>query len=242
MNIHVFDNPQETVKQLTSQLETIINLSISDQVNIAISGGSTPRLWFEYLSIYESNTIQWNRIHLFWVDERCVSPEDDESNYKMTRKRLLSKINIPEENIHRIAGEANPEEEAKRYSHEISHYLPKENNLPRFDLVQLGVGDDGHTASIFPNQKSLLKSKDFVSTATHPESGQKRITLTGTVINNANNISFLVSGENKAKILSEIIKKNNQDLPATHIKAQNGTLHWFLDQEAASLITNGNNK
>ena len=227
MNIHVFDDPQETVKQLTSQLETILNLSISDQVNIAISGGSTPRLWFEYLSIYDSNTIQWDRIHFFWVDERCVSPEDDDSNFKMTRERLLSRIDIPEENIHRIMGEADPEDEAKRYGKEISHYLPEENGLPRFDLVQLGVGDDGHTASIFPDKKSLLKSKDIVSTATHPESGQKRITLTGPVINNANNIAFLVNGENKAKILAEIIKKHNQDLPATHIKAENGTLHWF---------------
>ncbi|HZH73810.1 MAG TPA: 6-phosphogluconolactonase, partial [Mariniphaga sp.] len=166
---------------------------------------------------------------------RCVPPDDDQSNYKMTFDTLFSKIEIPADNIHRIKGEKTPEEEAGRYAAEIADNLELRNGVPVFDLIILGLGEDGHTASIFPDQLDLLKVDKLCAVATHPESGQKRITLTGKVINNANNIFFLVTGQQKAKRLSEIMNNEEvaQNHPAAHIEPHEGSVIWFIDETAA---------
>ncbi len=208
-------------------------------VFIALSGGSTPKLLFALLAEapYQS-AIDWKKVHLFWGDERCVAPDHDDSNYKMTREQLLSKIDLPEKNVHRVLGENDPEEEAKRYSLEITRILPQENTLPVFDLIMLGMGDDGHTLSIFPHEMELLASDKICAVATHPSSGQKRVTLTGKVANNALNIAFLVTGKNKAEKIQEILKKQKdwKKYPASYINPENGHLYWYLDQDAAALI------
>src|SRR5690606_20512735 len=123
----------------------------------------------------------WTRVHLYWGDERCVPPNDNESNYKMTVDHLLSKIDVPEENVHRIYGENIPKEEAIRYSEVLKSRLPQFEGVPQFDLIILGMGDDGHTASIFPYNIHLWDSGNVCEVAVHPDSGQKRITITGKI-------------------------------------------------------------
>ncbi len=231
----------ESVEKLSEQFAQLLIDKINkskNNFNIALSGGTTPKNIFEYLAAHHQNTIGWHKVKFFWGDERCVPPTDSESNYKMAYESLLSRLQIPASNIFRIRGENDPQYEATEYSEIVKKQLPQINNIPKFDLIMLGLGEDGHTASIFPNQKNLLDSDKIYATAVHPETGQKRITLTGKVINNASTIVFIVTGNNKAKVVDEIInqKDNYKNYPASFIQPHNGELYWLLDKSAASQI------
>jgi len=201
----------------------------------ALSGGNTPKIFFNKLVERYKEKIKWNYIRFFWVDERCVPPTDHESNYGMTKQYLLDKIQIPAENIYRIMGENDPSKEAERYSSVIKYTILARNNLPSFDLIILGMGDDGHTASIFPDQLHLIRSEKICELAVNPVTSQGRITLTGKVINNSSLIIFFVTGENKSKVLAEILNFSNSSssFPAAYIKPVNGKLSWYLDKDAA---------
>lgn len=235
--IHISNSVEELSEYFAQLLINKVSNS-KDQFNLVLSGGSTPKSIFEYLASHHHKTIDWSKINFYWGDERCVPPTDSESNYKMANEALLSKLQIPTKNIFRIRGENDPQIEADYYSTEILNQIKSENNFPRFDLIMLGLGEDGHTASIFPNQKSLLNSDKIYATAIHPVSGQTRITLTGRVINNASTVVFIATGNNKAKVVNEIInqKENYRNYPASFINLQNGELYWLLDKEAASQI------
>jgi len=213
-------------------------ISKTGNINIAISGGNTPKLFFEMLVKDYKDKIDWSKINFYWVDERCVSPDSNESNFGKTYNFLFNKINIPERNIHRIYGENDPASEAVRYSKEIKNNLKLRNGFPKFDLILLGMGDDGHTASIFPDQMELLNSVNVCAVAVHPESRQKRITLTGNVINNADKICFLISGKSKAEVVMKIIEKKNRFMkyPASHIHGNSNNPFWYLDKEAAGIL------
>jgi len=238
--INIFKTPKKTVKKFSKYLAMEINNSANNKENffIAISGGSTPQLLFKKLNKKYKDKINWSYVHIFWGDERCVSSESFESNYGVAKELLLNSIDIPIENIHHINGEEDPEIEAKRYSEEILKNLPIKNDLPSFDLCLLGLGSDGHTASIFPDQMELLKSDKICEVAVHPETGQKRITTTGSVINNSKKVSFLVTGESKRKVVAEIINCENGYLnyPASHIKPKNSKLIWYLDKSASQYL------
>ncbi len=236
--VRIFETPKKVYKAIAKEIVKHAQKTNQPRFDIALSGGNSPKGLFKKMSKKYRDLIPWDRIHFWWGDERCVSPHDAESNYRMTVDYLLSKINIPKENIHRIKGERNPDEEAKRYSEEITSNLNSRNEIPVFDLIILGMGSDGHTASIFPNQMELLNTEKICEVAQHPNSGQKRITLSGRVINNANRIFFLVTGENKAMRISEIMNDTDaaKQLPAYHISANSGRLIWFLDDAAASKI------
>lgn len=232
----------KSIDELSEYFAQLLIDKVNNKKNhfhIALSGGSTPKSIFEYLTLNHQSTIDWHKVKFFWGDERCVPPNDPESNYKMADENLLSKVSIPKENIFRIKGETNPTDEAKRYSELILKILPQKNELPRFDLIMLGLGEDGHTASIFSNQKSLLNSDKIYSTAVHPATGQTRITLTGRIINNASTVVFIATGNNKAKVVNEIInqKDTSKDYPASFIKPHDGELYWLLDKSAASEIS-----
>ena len=209
-------------------------------VHIALSGGSTPKIVFDELAANFQEDIDWSKVHLYWGDERCVEPTDDQSNYKMTVDHLISKINIPKENIHRIKGENEPEYEAKRYAGLLATQMPYENGIPKFDLILLGMGDDGHTASIFPYEIELWYSEWFCEVAVHPDSEQKRVTLTGKIINNADTVAFLVTGGSKAEKFSEIKNRSGayKKYPARLVNPSSGRLLWFLDEAAAGLTSN----
>jgi 6-phosphogluconolactonase len=210
-------------------------------VSVVLSGGNTPKLFFQNLLHLVSNSPgkpNWNKIHIFWGDERCVPPFHPDSNFGMTNKILLRDLPIPEENIHRIKGENDPASEASRYSEEIRKHVPTRNNYPFFDWVFLGLGEDGHIASIFPDQLNFLYSEKDCEVAIHPETGQKRITLTGNVLINADRVTFLISGHKKKRIVYEIFtnKPTSKAYPAYFIKPLSGKIDWYIDQQAAALI------
>lgn len=236
--VKVFNDKEKLADAITHEFVSTLNKEKSKKY-IALSGGNTPLLFFKKLS--ESDIkLEWNNIHFFWCDERCVPPSDNESNYGMIKKVLLDNENIPVENIHRIKGEDEPFEEAKRYSAEINRIVPSYNNIPCFDWIFLGVGDDGHTASIFPDQIHLIKSQKIAQVAHHPVTGQKRITLTGNVLKNARRITFLVTGENKKKVIKKIFDEDSgaKMYPAYFIKALHGKTEWYLDKDSASFLEN----
>lgn len=215
--IHQFASPIQTADAVAT---LIYQSSLKKQpFYMAVSGGSTPKLLFEILAKEFKEKVCWKDIKIFWIDERCVPPTDDESNYKMTHETLLKYVDIPEKNVFRIRGENNPYNEIERYEKLLAAELPQKNGFPCFDLILLGMGDDGHTASIFPNNLSLLEADRSVVATTHPATGQMRVTLTGKVIKNAAKTVFLITGKSKAETLRQIITETNRgkEFPAYYI-------------------------
>jgi len=237
-NLIVFGNPQELASTFSDLLMKWVEGFSGNTFHVAISGGKTPDLLFSVLAEKYADSPLWQKIHIWWVDERMVSPDHPESNFGVVWKLLLSQISIPEENIHRIKGENIPEIEALSYSSEIRNMIPIHGSWPVFNLILLGMGDDGHTASIFPDQMWLLHSDQICEVSIQPATGQKRITLTGRVINHAEKICFLVTGSGKANPFSEI--KNGTEkanlLPAAHIFPEDGELYWYIDKSAANPV------
>lgn len=209
---------------------------------IAISGGNTPRRTFELLADPAQpfrNRIDWSRLILFWVDERCVSPDSPDSNYHLTRETLLSKVPLPDANIVRIEGELDPEEAAARYESAMRNRFRLEGaELPRFDLIVLGLGDNGHTASLFPHS-SALDEMMRLAVATEVEAKNPwRVTLTSPVINHAGKIFFLIQDTSKAEVVREILLGPYQPetLPAQLIQPESGELDLLLDRAAAAKL------
>ena len=238
VEVIISGSPKKVAKAAAKAFIRMIQKSGQHRFDIALSGGSTPQKLFRRIAEKYKDTIDWNRIHFWWGDERCVPPGSIESNYRMAYETLISQLPVNPDHIHRIRGEEDPDTEAERYSQEITRHLNSREDWPVFDLVILGMGEDGHTASIFPGQMELLTSSSVCAVATHPVTNQKRITLTGKVINNANEIFFLATGRNKARRISEIM--NNEDTagnyPAYHIIPEHGNLVWFIDEEASGKI------
>ena len=204
----------------------------------AISGGFTPRKLYSLLGSAEySPQVDWQRVHFFWVDERCVPKEHEESNFKAAFDTLLSKISIPGENIHRIKGEENPDKAARDYEKEVRNFFGL-SGLPMFDLVILGMGEDGHTASLFPGW-NLLKERIRLAAPVYLERpNRNRITLTLPVLNNSTQILFLVAGHSKADVVYEILGhgRKKERYPAGLISPVHGSITWLIDQEAAEKL------
>jgi 6-phosphogluconolactonase len=234
--IHISKSIGEMATFVANTIKVQVDKAAPNYASIALSGGSTPKTLFKWLSDKGPDFFQWEKVLLFWGDERCVGPDHPESNYKMTRENLLDNIQIPNSNIFRIRGEADPFDEVKRYSELVYSKIPHENQVPRFDLVMLGLGEDGHTASIFPPDIGLFESHDLFADANNPYSGQKRITATGKLINNAKMVVFMVAGKSKAEMVARVIEKQEgyDKLPASLVKPSNGELLWLLDEQAAS--------
>jgi 6-phosphogluconolactonase len=217
--------------------QKFLELSLNEvPANIALSGGNTPKAIFEILAHDFKNKIDWTNLRFFWVDERCVPPSHHESNFGMTREHLFDQVATKADHIFRIKGELSPEEAADDYIEVLDEEVPLLDDFPQFDLVLLGLGDDGHTASIFPHQMGLWESENYCELAQHPLSGQFRITLTGQVINQARQIMVVVTGKGKAEIVKEVIEQtgNYESYPASLIRQENCT--WLLDQAAASQL------
>lgn len=239
-SIRVFGSPAELASKLAEDMVRRIATSANKErpYSVALSGGSTPELLYSFLGDELSNAVPWEFVHLFWGDERCVPPDHPESNYLVVRKHIIEKTGIPAVNVHRIKGEEDPLFEAMRYSAEITTMLQERDKLPVFDLILLGLGEDGHTASIFPDRMDFLSSGRICEVAVHPASGQKRISLTGKVINNAEAVVFLVSGIKKAEVVKSILSREDgaSRYPAFHIRPVYGSLDWYLDEEAGSMV------
>jgi 6-phosphogluconolactonase len=209
---------------------------------VAISGGSTPQATFRLLADPAgpfANTLPWDKLQLFWVDERCVGPESPESNYGVARELLLSKVPIAAENVFRMEGELEPEVAASRYESTLRNVLKLEGaETPAFDLVTLGMGPDGHTASLFPNTEGLNAMNRLVIANHVPQKDVWRISLTWMVINHAAEVVFEVEGPGKTDVLAEVLTgpRDPERLPAQLIRPANGKLLFLLDEAAAAKL------
>jgi 6-phosphogluconolactonase len=238
-SVKIFNTRFELAESLALDIIGRIKNQADDRraFSIALSGGTTPRLLFTVLGDHYGRSVSWENVHIFWADERCVPPGDAESNYGMARAVLLDKIKIPEYNVHRIKGEDDPVKEASRYAAVIKETAETREGSPVLDIVLLGVGEDGHVASIFPGNEALFSSDVPCHVSRHPKKGQYRITLSGSVINNSRNIFFMVTGVNKAEIVRGIlVGENKKSVPATFVRPVEGTAIWYIDREAASLL------
>ncbi len=239
LEIKIFLSAEEAALKIAEEIIKMVSANSGEDRDtfISLPGGSTPKILFNKIAEVYADRIDWNRIHLFWGDERCVPPDDKQSNYGIAREYLLNNIIIPSTNIHRIRGEDDPMDEVSRIAFEIRQIVPAENKLPQFDLNILGLGKDGHTASLFPGKKLKYIAGGIAGITVHPESGQKRISLTSEVLSNAKHNIFMVTGEKKADIIYEILsrKDSEKDFPAARIKAAE-MLEWYLDEEAAARI------
>jgi 6-phosphogluconolactonase len=207
---------------------------------VALSGGSTPRTFYSLLASDPCRKeVDWTKVHVFWADERCVPPDDRESNYRLVFETLLSAVPVPAENIHRVRGETSPEEAARLYDEELRAFF-RGGQVPVFDLAVLGAGVDGHTASLFPGSEALRESSRLAVPVRTSAVRTGRVTLTLPVLNNAAHVLVLVSGLSKASVVREIFEAGNaKHLPAGLLRPVNGTLEWFLDRDAASLVRSG---
>jgi 6-phosphogluconolactonase len=202
---------------------------------VALSGGSTPKLLFELLA--DSNEpfrdqIPWPNIHFFWSDERHVPPDHPDSNYRMANEALLSHVNSI---VHRIPSE-NPDAVAAANEYEQTIVQVTNQTLPRLDLIFLGLGTDGHTASIFPGSEVLHETKRLVAAPYVEKFNSYRITMTLPLLNNGASVVFLVSGAEKAEIVKSVLEGENK-YPAQAVKPTNGELIWMLDKEAAAYLS-----
>lgn len=212
------------------------------RARIAVSGGSTPRAVFQMLGDRDQPwqaQMPWEKLELFWVDERCVGPEDAESNYRMTREAMLDHVAMRPEQIHRMEGELEPEAAAARYESELRNSFRLEGaEAPRFDLVALGMGEDGHTASLFPHT-AAIHELGRLAVANHvPQMNAWRLTLTWPVINQARSVFFLIGGGKKASVVRDVFlgQRDPERLPSQLIWPASGILTLILDEAAAALL------
>jgi len=204
--------------------------------SVALSGGNTPRAVYSILAS-EHQQLPWDRIHLFFGDERHVPPDHPDSNFRMASESLLGKVPIPEKNVHRIRTELEANAAAKEYEQELREFFHLINHdWPRFDLIFLGLGEDGHTASLFPGSKALTEESRTVVANWVEKFKTFRITLTFPVLNHASEVVFMVSGAGKAQILSEVLRSGSRKYPAQNVQPENGQLLWLVDQGAGSML------
>ncbi len=214
------------------------------QAAVALSGGSTPRLLYRLLAgDADRDRIPWARVHFFFGDERHVPPEDPESNYRMAFEAMLQRAPVPQGNIHRIRGEA-PEAKAAASDYErdlTRHFRLRAGEFPRFDLALLGLGADGHTASLFPGTRALREERRLAVANWVGKLDTTRITLTAPVFNHAACVLFLVSGQDKAIPLKSVLQGAHEpeQLPAQLIHPDRGRLLWLADRAAASRLSGG---
>jgi 6-phosphogluconolactonase len=218
------------------------SVAAKGKARIAVSGGSTPKRTFELLANPQEKFLKampWDKLELFWVDERTVPPNDKDSNYGMTREAMLDTVPLKPEQVFRIEGELPPEEAAARYESTIRNQFRLEGaEVPRFDVLQLGMGDDGHTASIFPHTDAIHELGRIAYANHVPQKDTWRVTLTWPVIIEANDVFFLIGGKDKADPLHRVLQGpyDPETLPSQLIQPKNGRLLFLLDKDAAALL------
>jgi 6-phosphogluconolactonase len=242
----IFPGVTEVAQEAARRFETIAREAIERQgrFTVALSGGNTPRSMHNILAAEASTSqIDWSKVYIFFGDDRCVPPDNPESNYGMAWDTLLCKVPIPPENVYRMRGEDNPEKAAEAYSAELKSFFglaqaggPSPENFPRFDLIFLGMGPDGHTASLFPGTAALQERSKPVAANYVPKLGVNRLTLTAPSINRAANIIFLVAGPDKAAALHQVLEGEYQPqiYPSQLIRPSQGKLTFLVDQAAAA--------
>jgi 6-phosphogluconolactonase len=221
MDVQIFSNAEELAQAAAEYFVA------RRPETVALSGGSTPKAMFRVLADEFRDRVSWSKIHFFWSDERHVPPDHPDSNYRMANETLLSHVPVPPENIHRIHGEnPNAAEAASEYEQTLRDVTKQ--TLPRLDLIFLGLGTDGHTASIFPGSEVLRERKRLVAAPWVEKLKTYRITMTLPLINNATSVVFLVSGAEKAEIVKEVLEGGNK-YPAQAVKPAQGDLVWMVN-------------
>jgi 6-phosphogluconolactonase len=236
MELHIFDNKEILSDKLASWICDLVAETLKKQefFTLVLSGGSTPNLLYEKLAAPQyRNKINWKRIHIFWGDERAVPFTDDRNNAKMAFDILLDKIDIPEDQIHMMRTDIQPNFAVDEYRKLLHHFF--DSSAVSFDLVLLGMGDDGHTLSLFPGSPIINEHVHWVNAVYNEKQQMYRITLMPLIVNKSSQIVFIVSGEQKAGVLKEVLEGERapERLPAQSIIPVQGELHWFLDKPVA---------
>lgn len=205
---------------------------------VALNGGSSPVRLFQLLATEYRDQVEWDKVHTFWGDERCVPPGDAGSNYRQAMDLLLSRVPIPGENIHRAQGELDPVSASMAYTQTLKQFADSDLDFPRFDFVLLGMGEDGHTASLFPGSPVYATEPVIAVTANYQDRPADRVTLTQLVFNQARMVVFMATGEKKADALAQVLSEryNPEQFPAQRIDPKDGELIWLVDDAAAGKL------
>ncbi len=235
--IETYPNTAALVHAAAGRIVSVLEqaLQTKETATLVLTGGKTPEPAYRFLGTPPlSSRIDWNRVQFFWGDERCVPPEDPKSNFGMAWNAFISKLGVPSNHIHRMIGELeNVDEAASLYESAIREVMPGPE-VPSFDLVLLGMGEDGHVASLFPGTQW---DEERLVVANHvPATGARRISMTPRILNQAQAILFLVAGASKSRALAEVLGNPASQLPAARIRPAHGSLTWMLDDPAAGLI------
>jgi 6-phosphogluconolactonase len=235
-NVSTFETPQDLAEAVAKSFVEQANVAIgeSGRFAVALAGGSTPKRAYEVLAEAHRSNLDWSKVHVFFGDERTVPPDHENSNYRMAHQALLSRV--PAGSVHRMRGELDPSEAAALYEEELTECF---RGPPRFDLVLLGIGEDGHTASLFPETPALDVRNRWAVENPVEKLNAVRLTLTAPAINAARRVIFLVAGEGKAEALREILEggADPRQYPARLVQPEDGDLAWMLDRTAANLLS-----
>lgn len=232
-NIYILDSPKQTCKKVIEILDSKKN-PLQD-ITVALSGGNTPKIMFSLLK-NDFPFVANNGIDFYWGDERLVPEESDQSNYGEFARDLVYTGIVSKEHVFNIVYNNDYVSARYQYEGQINENVKYINSLPKFDVIILGIGDDGHIASIFPDNLKSFSSNEITQIVKHPVNGQVRITLAGSTINNAKCVIILATGKAKQNIIKSVLIDKDASLPATHVNPNGGELIWCLDKEAAELI------
>jgi 6-phosphogluconolactonase len=243
--IRVLPDLEEAARAAALELAAAASDALSDHgvFRLALSGGSTPRALFDALASPPfSRRIDWKKARVFFVDERCVRPSSERSNYRLAKEHLLDPLRVPARNVFRMRGEEEPRRAARAYDRVLRTEFGR--SVPRFDLVLLGLGADGHTASLFPRTRALDEKTKWAAANYLPLQKEWRLTLTFPVLNAARRVIFLVAGEEKRAAVATVLarKRGSRSLPASLVRPKRGSLIWILDEAAASELSKTTNK
>jgi 6-phosphogluconolactonase len=236
MEYQVYPDPEALARAAAEYFVSLAKVAVAERgvFSVALSGGDTPKELYSFLADPEyAGQIFWDKVQVFWGDERCVPPEHPDSNYGLAQALLLSKVPLPAQNIHRIKCESSPEQAAAEYEGELRKFF---RASPDFDLILLGVGRDGHTASLFPGGTALYEKHHWVLAQFLPKLPAWRTTLTPVALNAAANMVFMVCGEEKAGVIKKLFLEGGELLPVHLIKPRSGRLLWLLDAAAATRL------
>jgi 6-phosphogluconolactonase len=238
--IHIFKNMESLSREAADLFVEQAARSITERGRflVTLNGGSTPTRLFQLLASVYKGKVDWSKIHIFWGDERCVPYDDPGSSYGEAREAFLRHVSIPAINIHCVNTDLAPAEAANAYALTLNQFAVSPLDLPRFDLIYLGMGEDGHTASLFPGSPVEVTESTLPVTAHYQDRPANRVTLTQLVFNSAHMVVFMATGEKKASTLAEVLsdRYNPELYPAQRIDPKNGELIWLVDEDAASKL------
>lgn len=238
-NIEIYADLQKTSEALAARIATLVREKFArgETFSLALSGGSTPQTLYSILATEYRDSLPWDDVHIFWSDERYVPPDDEKSNFRMARRVLLDHLPIAEDNVHPVPTETmDPMSSSHAYEDELRGHF--EAATPRFDLILLGMGADGHTASLFPHSEVLREKQRLVMPVRADAEPKRRLTFTFPLINNARHVYVLVTGQHKAGAVKEVLENEPdvEDCPIAGVDPEQGSLVWWLDSDAASLL------